>query len=38
MPNASVNFGYTLAGDNLALPKSFENFSKRVDIAEGFDV
>ncbi|MCL2053030.1 MAG: cellulose binding domain-containing protein [Oscillospiraceae bacterium] len=38
MPNASVNFGYTLAGDNLELPKNFENFSKRVDITEGFDV
>lgn len=37
-PNQSVTYGYTLSGNDLALPDSFEIYSKRVDKAEGYDV
>ena len=37
-PNQSVTYGYTLNGNDLALPDSFEIYSKRVDKTEGYDV
>lgn len=37
-PNQSVTYGYTLNGNDLALPGSFEIYSKRVDKTEGYDV
>lgn len=37
-PEQSVVYGYTLSGDDISLPESFEIYSKRVDITEGYDV
>ena len=37
-PSQSVTYGYTLNGNDLALPDSFEIYSKRVDKTEGYDV
>ena len=37
-PNQSVTYGYTLNGNDLALPDSFEIYSKRVDKTEGYDL
>ncbi len=37
-PYQSVNFGYTLSGDELEAPEKFELCSKRVDKTEGYDV
>lgn len=37
-PYQSVNFGYTLSGDELEAPERFELCSKRVDKASGYDV
>ena len=37
-PSQSVTYGYTLSGNDLALPDSFEIYSKRVDKTEGYDV
>lgn len=37
-PYQSVNFGYTLFGDELEAPENFELCSKRVDKTEGYDV
>ena len=37
-PYQSVNFGYTLSGDELEVPENFELCSKRVDKTEGYDV
>lgn len=37
-PSQSVTYGYTLKGNDLALPDSFEIYSKRVDKTEGYDV
>lgn len=33
----TVNFGYTLFGDNLATPEKFELCSKRVEVASGYE-
>ena len=37
-PYRSVNFGYTLSGNELEAPERFELCSKRVDKASGYDV
>jgi len=37
-PSQSVTYGYTLNGNDLALPDSFEIYSKRVDKTEGYDL
>lgn len=37
-PNQSVTYGYTLSGNDLTLPDSFEIYSKRVDKTDGYDV
>lgn len=37
-PYQSVNFGYTLSGNELEAPENFELCSKRVDKTEGYDV
>ena len=37
-PYQSVNFGYTLSGDELEAPENFELCSKKVDKTEGYDV
>ncbi|MCM1062052.1 MAG: cellulose binding domain-containing protein, partial [Eubacterium sp.] len=37
-PSQSVTYGYTLSGNDLTLPDSFEIYSKRVDKTEGYDV
>ncbi len=37
-PYQSVNFGYTLSGNELEAPEKFELCSKRVDKKEGYDV
>ena len=37
-PYQSVNFGYTLSGDELETPENFELCSKRVDKTEGYEV
>ena len=37
-PYHSVNFGYTLSGNELEAPEHFELCSKRVDKASGYDV
>lgn len=37
-PYQSVNFGYTLSGNELEVPENFELCSKRVDKTEGYDV
>lgn len=37
-PYQSVNFGYTLSGDELEAPENFQLCSKRVDKTEGYDV
>lgn len=37
-PYQSINFGYTLSGDELEVPENFELCSKRVDKTEGYDV
>lgn len=37
-PNQSITYGYTLSGNDLTLPDSFEIYSKRVDKTEGYDV
>ena len=37
-PSQSVTYGYTLNGNDLALPDSFEIYSKRVDKTDGYDV
>ena len=37
-PDQSVVFGYTLTDDDFLVPTDFELFSKRVDIAENYDV
>lgn len=38
MPNGSVSFGYTLKGDDLAVPDKFEICSERVGITDGYSV
>ncbi len=38
LPNASVNFGYTLKGNNLITPGAFELCSKRVNVTDGYSV
>ena len=37
-PNQSVVYGYTLSGENISVPETFEMYSKRVDVTEGYDV
>ncbi len=37
-PNQSVIYGYTLSGENISVPETFEMYSKRVDVTEGYDV
>lgn len=37
-PDQSVNFGYTLSGDEITAPDRFELCSKRVDVTEGYDI
>ena len=37
-PYRSVNFGYTLSGNELEAPEHFELCSKRVDKTSGYDV
>ena len=37
-PSQSITYGYTLSGNDLSLPDSFEIYSKRVDKTEGYDV
>lgn len=37
-PYRSVNFGYTLSGNEIEAPEHFELCSKRVDNASGYDV
>ncbi len=37
-PNQSVVYGYTLSGENISVPETFEIYSKRVDVTEGYDV
>ncbi len=37
-PFQSVNFGYTLSGNDLETPEKFELCSKRVDKSDGYDV
>ena len=37
-PYQSVNFGYTLSGDELEVPENFQLCSKRVDKASGYNV
>ena len=36
-PGQTVNFGYTLFGDDLAVPEKFELCSKRVEVASGYE-
>ncbi len=38
LPNASVNFGYTLKGNKLTVPNNFENCAKRLYITDGYNV
>lgn len=38
MPNESVTFGYTLVGNNLTIPSSFENCAKRIKISDEYNV
>lgn len=37
-PKQSVVYGYTLSGENISVPETFEIYSKRVDVTEGYDV
>lgn len=37
-PYQSVVYGYTLNGEELSKPESFEIYSKRVDVTNGYDV
>ncbi len=37
LPGNSVTFGYTLQGEKLAIPNSFELCSKRIEINEGYN-
>ena len=37
-PSQSITYGYTLSGNDLALPNSFEIYSKRVDKTESYDI
>ncbi len=37
-PYRSVNFGYTLSGNELEVPENFQLCSKRVDKASGYNV
>lgn len=36
-PGQTINFGYTLFGDDLAAPEKFELCSKRVEVASGYE-
>lgn len=36
-PGQTVNFGYTLFGNDLAVPEKFELCSKRVEVASGYE-
>lgn len=36
-PGQTVNFGYTLLGDDLATPEKFELCSKRTEVASGYE-
>ncbi|MCL2052999.1 MAG: cellulose binding domain-containing protein [Oscillospiraceae bacterium] len=38
LPGSSVNFGYTLSGENFKFPADIKIVSKRLDISGGFDV
>ncbi|MDE7360316.1 MAG: cellulose binding domain-containing protein [Oscillospiraceae bacterium] len=37
VPGQTVNFGYTLFGDDLAAPEKFELCSKRVEVTSGYE-
>lgn len=37
MPNESITFGYTLIGNNLTIPSSFENCTERIEISDKYD-
>lgn len=36
-PGQTVNFGYTLFGDDLSVPEKFELCSKRVEVSSGYE-
>lgn len=38
LPGQTINFGYTLSGDEFKIPQDIRNCAQRVDIADGFDV
>ncbi len=38
LPGQTINFGYTLSGDEFKTPQDIRNCAQRVDITDGFDV
>lgn len=36
-PGQTVNFGYTLFGDNFVTPEAFELCSRRIEVASGYE-